>query len=72
MTFGIFTNAHFYWINKCFLNKNKKYLIYDSINCFLYQKRALKSSEQVKNADEFGECTIERIGPLWPKNNSQW
>lgn len=34
------------------------------IKCFLYQKRALKSSEQVKNAAEFGECTIERIGPL--------
>jgi len=33
---------------------------------FLYQKRALQSSEQVKNAAEFGECTIERIGPLWP------
>jgi len=37
---------------------------YAPIRCFLYQNRALKSSEQVKNAAEFGECTIERIGPL--------
>jgi len=37
---------------------------YAPIKCFLYQNRALKSSEQVKNAAELGECTIERMGPL--------
>lgn len=37
---------------------------YAPIKCFLYQNRARKSSEHVKNAAEFGECTIERIGPL--------
>jgi len=46
--------------------KKKIYTIYDPVECLEYQKRALKSSEQVKNAAEFGECTIERIGPLWP------
>lgn len=33
-----------------------------------YQKRARKSSEQVRNAGEIGECVIKRTGPLWPKD----
>jgi hypothetical protein len=35
--------------------KSKLIQSYAPIKCFLYQKRALKSSEQVKNAAEFGE-----------------
>ena len=36
----------------------------------LYQNRALKSSEHVRNAGVDGECTMCRTTPLWPRERS--
>ena len=38
------------------------------ITFFLYQNRALKSSDPVMKAGIVGECTKTRVAAVWPKN----
>ncbi len=51
-------------------NTTKKAISLALSHCLLYQKRALKSSEQVRKAGELGEWVMYLTTPLWPRDRS--